>query len=76
MCYAPEWRVVRFGNEVHGAPRHVGCLGILLGNPRQLAGVPHRPAGGERIAFALRRVRPVVPRIVAAIALIVASRCP
>ena len=65
------WVVTDLGHELHGAPRHVGCLGVLLLHARGLAGVPHGPARGQCIAVALRSVGPIVPGVVAAIALVV-----
>ncbi len=63
--------VAGLGDEIHGAPRHVGRLGILFPDAGRLAGVAHGPAGGEAVALAGGGVGPVVPGVVAAIALVV-----
>ena len=65
------WLVAGLADEVDAAPRHVGRLGVLLLHPRRLARVPHRPAGRELVVVALRRVGPVVPRVLARVSLFV-----
>ena len=63
--------VTGLGHVIHRTPRHVRRLGILLRHPGRLARMAHRPAGGERIALALRCIGVVVPGIVAGIALLI-----
>ena len=63
--------VARLGHEVHGAARHVGSLGVLLLHAGRLPRMPHGPARRQRVALALCGIGPVVPRVVAGVALAV-----
>src|SRR5208337_3551033 len=65
--HAP-WRILGLLDELHGAPRHIRRLGILLAHARRLARMTHRPAGGERVALAGPGIGVVMPGVVAGVA--------
>ena len=64
-------RIAGGGDELHGAPRHVGRLGILLPHARGLARMAHGPARGQPVAISLGGVGPIVPGIFPGVALVV-----
>src|SRR5580698_6799266 len=64
-------RVAGLADEIDAAPGHVRRLGILLAHPRRLPRMAHRPARGQGVALAVGGVGPIVPRVLAVIALVV-----
>ena len=64
-------RIAGFPDEVHSAAGHVGRLGVLLAHAGGLARMAHGPARGQPVAFPCRGIGPVVPGIVAGVALVV-----
>src|SRR3569833_2049118 len=56
-----------FTNEIHAAPGHVRCFGILIFDAGGLSGMSHRPSRCENVAVSRRCIRPVVPGILSSI---------
>ena len=55
--------VVRFGNELHRAPRHVGRLGMFVRHARGLVGVHQQPAVLQGPVVSRTRIGPMLPRV-------------